>query len=1121
MDYKSVIESRYNRESWEALLHDIFLSGANFRTTPIPVDAHSPLVDESLQLGTITLKDDNKIAVYEIKLSDRVDIVENRVGIRNLLFSDWKLKGCAGAFIFCYRENESVLRFSYVSQTFAFGEDGKMEKEETDTKRFTYILGEGHRSRTAIGQFEALKTSSQTLKDLTKAFSLDAVSDKFFDDYKKVYEDIVEYVTGKRYEKDGSKWVEKVIHAPNERLMAEFSWYEDPDKTVRDYVKKLMSRIVFLQFIQKKGWLGVPIDKDWGDGDKEFLQHLYEKYENKDNFIDGILELLFDDINHKRENDLANFLLGRDIKVPYLNGGLFERDSVDERTFRLPRSLMDDMMDFFSSYNFTIDENDPDDAEIGVDPEMLGRIFENLLEDNKDKGAFYTPKEIVQYMCQESLIAYLQKGKSEVEAESIRTFVSTYDASVLGEALKQEVDLKLKNVKICDPAIGSGAFPMGLLKELFECRSAIEGLSEDNAAEIKKHIIQNNIYGVDIEKGAVEIARLRFWLAIIVDEKTPHTLPNMDFKIMQGNSLIPTFNGKVINLYDKTRHINSSRILACKSRLFELQKVFYNSESEHKKELLVQIKHLILEIVKLQMDYEQKVEYQNKAYTLDLFNPNTGEVKVDEGKTDIIDTCISLQSVLENKNTPITERANLQLPFFDWMIMFPEVFGGQNNTKGFDIVIGNPPYIKEDFNRQAFDGFRELSPYYMGKMDLWYGFACHGINMLSSDGHLCFIAQNNWTTSSGAKILRNHVIEKTKILQLLDFNDYMVFGESASIQTMIMLFSNDTISDNYQFDHRVLLHGAQKKDMVDLLYNRANPLCSYRKPSIIRESYKNSFLTFSPQDDLLNRIAAGKVYLTEDEATNGIHPHYDFVNNKINRNHPEFPVGTGIFGLSESEKESLSLSDNEKALIKPYFTSEQVHRFYTSPKNTLWIIYTTSDYKNPHSMDSYPHLKQHLDRFQDVISSCNKPYGLHRSRKEEFFNGEKIVALRKCVGRPLFSYSDFDCYVSATFYVIKTERWDMKFLTGILNSQLIKFWLKNKGKMQGENYQLDKEPLEMIPLPNPSVSQKEISDLVGQIVECKMRDPSFDSTALERHIDKLVYEIYGLSKDDITIVESV
>ena len=536
MDYKSIIESKYNRKNWQLLLHDIFGSRANLQQQPFVVETSSSLAKNALCLGKITLSDEQTIAVYEVELSDCVDIERNRRGIRDMLASAWR--GIhAGAFMFCYRNNESVLRFSYVSESWSFAEYGTYKKESTDTRRFTYLLGEGHRSRTAIQQFEKLKDSSLNLKDLTKAFSVDAVSDMFFDEYKKNYENIIFYVTGKRMVKVANKWEERQEGEPCEEIMREFAHFSNPEKAVRDYVKKLMGRLVFLQFLQKKGWLGVHANAEWGTGDAEFIQNLFAQTADKDHFIDNVLEALFNDLNSEDARNLPQY------RTPYLNGGLFERDASDEANFPLPAKYMKQMLDFFSSYNFTIDENDPDDAEVGVDPEMLGRIFENLLEDNKDKGAFYTPKEIVTYMCRESLIAYLQTNiDDEVTKEAIRKFVTNHDAATLGN-IADDIDQRLKDVKICDPAIGSGAFPMGLLKELFLCRTAIEGIDQHQAAEIKKHIIQNNIYGVDIEKGAVDIARLRFWLSLIVDEETPHALPNLDFKIMRGNSLLEQYHG--------------------------------------------------------------------------------------------------------------------------------------------------------------------------------------------------------------------------------------------------------------------------------------------------------------------------------------------------------------------------------------------------------------------------------------------------------------------------------------------------------------------------------------------------------------------------------------------------
>ena len=208
MDYRPIIESKYNRENWQQLLHDIFGRKVEFWSTPSVVSTNSQFARQALWLGTITLSDDQTIAIYEVELAESVDIERNRRGIRDMLLTQWRNNGNAGAFMFCYRKNESVLRFSYVSESWTFGDDGSYKKESTDTKRFTYLLGEGHRSRTAIQQFEKLRDSSLTLKDLTKAFSVDAVSDMFFKGYKKQYEDIIFYITGKRMVKKGNKWEE-------------------------------------------------------------------------------------------------------------------------------------------------------------------------------------------------------------------------------------------------------------------------------------------------------------------------------------------------------------------------------------------------------------------------------------------------------------------------------------------------------------------------------------------------------------------------------------------------------------------------------------------------------------------------------------------------------------------------------------------------------------------------------------------------------------------------------------------------------------------------------------------------------------------------------------------------
>ena len=1018
--------------------------------------------------------------IFDVTVSDRVMMERNRVNIQRLIRK--VMENYSSAFMLFHYENDT--RWDW---RFTFCHKKGSQKEVTDSKRYTFLLGPGQSCRTAAKNFKKLYENRDTL-DMSKieeAFSVEALTNEFFGKYKEEYDKFVEYITGKRYVKKGNKYVETIIHEPHPTLYPGFS---NNDKLVRDYVKKMLGRIVFLHFLQKKGWLGVPYNEEWGSGDRNFMLNLFKSAteKQKENFLDEVLEGLFAeglDCNRADKSDLYDTKVEglRKCRIPYLNGGLFERDYLDELAVRFPAEYFDSLLTMLSQYNFTIDENDPNDAEVGVDPEMLGRIFENLLEDNKDKGAFYTPKEIVQYMCRESLIAYLQTDQNEEDKETIRKFVTTHDAELLGD-LKANIEQKLLDVKICDPAIGSGAFPMGLLRELFFCRSAIEPNIIENAANIKRYIIQNNIYGVDIERGAVDIARLRFWLALIVDEKTPEALPNLDFKIMQGNSLLEQYKGADLSTMTEKK-VGAGQGIT----------IFDNMLDVYRKNLR-----------------DKLAEYYSCP-------EHTKKVQLRKDIADIVKQELTEQGIhIDFEDMDLS--ANSQ--FFLWHTWFHDVFS-RPSKEGFDIVIGNPPYVKEYVNRHAFDGFRETSSYYMGKMDLWYGFACHGIDLLCQSGHLCFIAQNNWTTSTGAKKMRSKIVSDARILQMLDFNTYMVF-ENADIQTMIMLFEKNSTADNYEFDYRILMEGANKEDMFALL-NKQIRRTIYRIQKFNRTKFANKLFTFSENNVIFDKISKNKVYLQDDEVAQGIVFPQDFLNKKgAAKLENRFPIGSGIFGLSYDEKNKLNLTDNEKSIIKPYFSTEQVGRYCTIPSNSKWLIYTDSSFKKADSMDNYPHIKAHLDQFIDIFTSDNKPYGLHRCRKEKFFQGEKIISLRKCVERPCFSYSDFDCYVSQTFFSIKTSRWNMKFLTGVLNSKLVAFWLRHKGKMQGNNYQVDKEPLQRIPLPIVSPAQQlPIINLVNTILSTKRTKPQADTSELENEIDNLIYNIYDLSYDEIKIVRGI
>jgi len=291
-------------------------------------------------------------------------------------------------------------------------------------------------------------------------------------------------------------------------------------------------------------------DKKWGEGNPDYLYDLFKKSKHKDDFYSQELVPLF----FKTLNNVSSESPKNEFRFPYLNGGLFD-DSQDVR-FRklaLPENIFANLFETFNNFNFTIYEDAPDEHTVAVDPEMLGHIFENLLEDNKEKGAFYTPKEIVHYMCRESLKDYLIANEELNILDNDLAKTTIYKIIQQQELSKEEIQFAEKNaykiidaleqVKVCDPAIGSGAFPMGLLQEIFNAQiylQELKGFKKGTTdAQIKKHIIEESIYGVDIDAGAVDIARLRFWLSLVVDELEPQPLPNLSFKIVCANTLIP------------------------------------------------------------------------------------------------------------------------------------------------------------------------------------------------------------------------------------------------------------------------------------------------------------------------------------------------------------------------------------------------------------------------------------------------------------------------------------------------------------------------------------------------------------------------------------------------------
>lgn len=1118
-ELQNKLSTRFNFDEWKDILTEMFPK-VEFFTHVNPV-SHD-LVKDGGQTGIIRLDDKRSLAIYTFEVNDNVLINRNRKGLREITARAIDQSVIHGVLAFYYSKNVSDYRLTFIAKQTSFNEDGELIKTETAPKRYTFLLGENESCRTATERlFELIskkKTTSIKLADVIDAFSVERLNKEFFAGYKAQYNKFLQQLSD--------------------------------NKQNRDYVKKLLGRLVFLQFLQKKGWMGVPASRsDCKGGDKNFLSKLVNNHSNDKRLLSDVLEPLFFGILNTKIEERETFFLKNKWNIsllkefhgiPYLNGGLFDKDRIDELDIDFPYSYFKDLMEFFSMYNFTIDENDPDDSEVGIDPEMLGHIFENLLEDNKDKGAFYTPKEIVQYMCRQSIIQYLKTHEPDEQyVEPIEELIN--NGIIMPILQTQSIASRfmqlLKNIKVCDPAIGSGAFPMGILYVLYHAIHHLQSYAEPHgnfdSTKTKRDIIQNNIFGVDIEQGAVDIARLRFWLALVVDANEPEPLPNLDYKITCGNSQICRYslNTPISDVFVEYNRIGKEKAKKENKTWndFTLENyknlvVGYTEEHDDKNSLKATINEIksCFKTTLAKGDIKKRQSAEKKVYDYEAI-PLFGEPLAKEDSIGYSKAKSELKKLVEKEKEILNNKKYENS--FEWRFEYPQLLNEDGDFIGFDIIIANPPYIKEGRMSKAFFEPYKDSPYYKGKMDIWYLFACNGLDLLNSNGILCFIATNNWVTSYGASKLRDKVIKETRICNIVDFGAVMMF-ESASIQTMIMMFQKDRISDDYSFDYRKLTaYKATEKEAIGILSKVSNNGECYR-PIIRRVNFYGKNITFSKSDEILDKICSVKdgIFLSENELTNGIHPHFDFVNKKLSEKYG-FPIGKGIFGLSMSEINALQLTESELKLIKPYYNSSDNVSRYVVRTTDLSIIYTTSSFKNPHSMDPYPHLKAHLDQFKDVITSDNKPYGLHRARVESFFVGEKIVALRKCAGKPIFAYANGQNYMSATFYIIKTNRVNMKYLTGLLNSKLIEFWLKNRGKMQGANYQLDKEPLQQIPIAVPSIEvQTIIANLVDTIILLNSTDKrasnlvlnSYISSDFEKLINGCIYEIY-LSEEMPTI----
>ncbi len=1027
------------------------------------------------RIGKYEDTDGNKMDVLIVRLKKEQSLEYARTMQRNFVaryldgFMNSEQKNAA--LVAFTSQESSDWRFSLVKMDYNLAKTAagkvKVEKELTPARRYSFLVGEHESSHTAQMQLLDILLDDirkPLLSDFEKAFSIEVVTKEFFTKYKDLYLDIEESLR-------------KLIQR-DDKVRSEFT---SCGMDTVGFAKKLLGQIVFLYFLQKKGWFGVGRDAAWGTGPKDFLRRLFEKKNaSYSNFFNDILEPLFYEALAIERTD--DFYSRFNCKIPFLNGGLF--DPINNYDWvhvdiPLPNGLFSNtektkegdtgtgILDVFDRYNFTVKEDEPLEKEVAIDPEMLGKVFENMLDvkDRKSKGTYYTPREIVHYMCQESLINYLDTalnsgevalaqekpanlklfGAPAFQQQALKTsgninrvfrqdiedfirlgeLVTENDITAIKKQTEieqgniksskyqiilrsiqehaQEIDDALANVRVCDPAIGSGAFPVGLMTEIVRARNTLTKYLPDKTGRtnyhFKRHAIQNCLYGVDIDSGAVEIAKLRLWLSLVVDEediKQIQPLPNLDYKIVCGNSLLGV-KKDVLNwpLFEE---------------LEKLKPIHFNETNNKKKQ-----------------------EYKNQIDQLILKLTNNKEI-------------------------------------FDFEVYFSEVF---HKKGGFDIVIANPPYIDSELMvkeqpvlRQKYS---ELYSSAKGNWDLYVLFLELGHMLLNSTGTASFITPNKWFAIGYGKEIRK--LLGKNIFRIANCNSVKVF--EAGNSPVITIFANNCRTNEIVVDR------------FDNDYSISHSL-----------SIKKQFL----EDNLGLSLA-------------------DCLSTVLRiRNQPktigDYYIAENPFSVAEAYEIDSILMDlsSYKDSNGPYFRF--INTGTIEPFLSLWgkkkTTYLKAKYNNP-IVNKVTFKKLFPKRYEQMIKPKIIISGIRHFESFLDEDGQYIAG-------------------KSTEIVFTKNGLSLKVALGILNSRLIGFYIKQSysvlGIGGGINFTID-----MIKsLPTPRLDTVDIQQSIILLIDRILaftKDSDFFSNPIkqakvkeyESQIDQLVYELYGLTTEEITIVE--
>jgi hypothetical protein len=1115
---KRQLSQPYQRNQWVEILPTIFGQQIQIDSRAEKITLSGTKAKSIERFASISLLDDKAIAVLDIETNESIHIERNRVALRDMAYQLIDQDRYHGLLVFYHnnggRRNDTY-RLSFVSKETSFDDSGNIIEKSTHPKRYTYVLGAGE-TRTTIAQRllelkakqNGTKNKGVALKDVTEAFSVSNLTKEFYNELFKWYQWVLTEEVGITFPKN-----------PNTS--------EDDREKLEEQIIRLITRLLFVWFIKQKQL--VPDNlfdvKELGEVLKDFNSQSY----TDGSYYNAVLQNLFFATLNKAidERGFAKTKTIRDIKtlyryaemfsitedevaalfksIPFLNGGLFEcldkEDAEGNKYFLdgfsrndkrnangnfkhrafIPNSVFfheeKGIIPLLQRYNFTVEEHAPEDVQIALDPELLGNVFENLLgafnsetkeTARKQSGSFYTPREIVDYMVSESLIAYLQNASPNVNGEDIRYLLEKAElpeSFANDEKLCSSTSSKLKAVKIIDPACGSGAFPMGILKKMVAVLEKLDIKDKETAYDQKLHLIEECIYGVDIQTIAAQISKLRFFISLIVEQDKDDTkanygitpLPNLETKFVAANTLI----GKKKKPAQLTIFENGA-IDVVKEELLDIRKAhFYAKSANEKKRLREQDDELRARLSKL---LEASDQYAHgDAVELARWNPY-------------------------NQNETAT--------FFDveWM------FGLKG---GFDIVIGNPPYIQLQQNGGVLAKVYERSGYrtFDRRGDIYSLFYEKGWHLSKPKGVLCYITSNGWMRNDYGENTRSFFAEQTNPILLIDFAGQKIF-ESATVEVNILMFAKDK---NRQQTKACVIKERLIKNLSDFVRQKATNLSFINKESWV------------VLNDIEQKIKA-KI-----EAV-GI-PLKDW-NINIYRG---ILTGYNEAFIISSEKKQEILANcgtrKERAktdeLIRPILRGKDIKRYAFNFANK-WLINTHNGIKEkgikPINIDDYPAIKLHLDRFYpELVNRADKgdtPYNLRNCAYMDDFSKQKIVWGNLNLGAS-YTIAPEGFFVNAPCPLITPAS---IYLLAILNSKLADFYIRVLAKKRNGGY-IEYKPMFIERLPVPVIREKDQTKLTSLVEQRNMARVDNELKSVDTNINNLIYEIYGLTEEEIHFID--